>query len=132
MSEVELERLEHKILPIAWLGFNHDTYTYAIASFTHYLLTRGWTSDQLDDLKIGIAPDRDHVYCQAILQSWFFFGFLEAVFQQKLLTRDYAFNTTAGSLLKTTKLRDIIKLYIKSFNQTKEEECKMQGQRLPS
>ncbi|MCJ1379162.1 hypothetical protein MMC17_002262 [Xylographa soralifera] len=132
MSEVELERVEHKIPPIPWLGFDHDTCTYDIASFTNYPLIRGWTPDQLDDLKSGKAPSRDYVSCQVMLQSWFFFGFLEGVFQQKLLTRDYVFNTPAGPLLKTTKLRNVIRLYVKSFNKAKEEERKVQGQRLHS
>ncbi|MCJ1388531.1 hypothetical protein MMC18_001378 [Xylographa bjoerkii] len=111
ISEVELKRVEHKIPPIPWLGFDHDTNTYGIASFTDYPLIRGWTPDQLDDLKNGKAPDRDYDSCQAMLQSWFFFGFLEAVFQQKLFTADYVIKTPAGPLLKTAKLREVIKIY---------------------
>lgn len=109
MSSEEVESLRDRIPPIPWLDSSHiDNRQYGLVPFSEYPLVRGWSQNQVNELKAGGAPDPDFVACLAMLQRWMVFGFLEAAYQRRFLISDYVFSTPRGKVLRTTKLREVL------------------------
>ena len=115
-------RYKHRIKTIRWLGFNHDTsQQYPVVPLDQYPLSRGWSEESLKELRSVKKPLEDP-RALAMLQSWFFFGLIEAIFDRHISTKDYIVGSPEGLLVDTTKLRNILIEYRPFLEAGKEPE----------
>ena len=108
LSEPERQKYVDALPKFAWHGFDHDTNQHEVGKFIDYPLIRGWRKDQIDAIWAGRASDRHHSECLAMLQSWFIFGFLEAVFRNRISLVDYLEAGGHGPTLNTAGLRGLL------------------------
>ncbi|MCJ1243007.1 hypothetical protein MMC30_000203 [Trapelia coarctata] len=108
-SPEEAKSLRDRIPSIPWLKLpDIDNRRYRLVSFIEYPLVRGWSQNQVDEIKSGKAPDLDFQACLAMLQRWMVFGFLEAAYQRPFPISDYVFSSPRGEVVRTTKLREVL------------------------
>ena len=98
----ELEEFSSRLQRTKWLGFDHDsTKEYAICKMQEYPLVHGWTDKQLSSLFEANQFDMKDL---SMLQSWLFFGALEACFNSlRFSTAEYVRN----GFINTAALRKI-------------------------
>jgi hypothetical protein len=94
VDPAELEKIKASIPKTPWLGFDHDkTQEYRLVPFEEYPLQRGWTAEQLHNLRLGGFKHTDPASALAMLQSWLFFGLLESAFQERFPSRSFVLET---------------------------------------
>ena len=100
----ELQLYSDRLPKLAWFAFDHDT-EHEIVDFLEYPISRGWTPTQVNAIWTGTVSERPHTECLAMTQSWFVFGFLEAVFCDHVALSEYVKDEPDGLVLNTAGLR---------------------------
>lgn len=116
-----LARYGNQIEAIPWLGFDHDgTRPFKklngppVQEFLAYPSQRGFKSWSRGDIPFPTLHDDATL---AMLQSWFFFGLWESVFQQRLAVNDYVFDCGGHKVLRTPALRRRVHLLVEDTSQ---------------
>src|SRR4051794_7890959 len=95
----ELENLKGSVFYTRWLGFDHDeTKEYPLVAFEEYPLQRGWSREQVKNLRLGDYIDTNPTDALAMIQSWLFFGLIESIFQQRFPSSRFLVDVTTTGL----------------------------------
>jgi len=106
LQESVFERYEKTIRPIPWYNFDHDrNRQYEVVSVEQYPILRGWTEEQVKQLKSHSLSDASAI---PMLQSMLSFGVWEAIMGVNVASKDFLNETPYGVFFDTTNLRPIL------------------------
>ncbi|MCJ1249173.1 hypothetical protein MMC30_006396 [Trapelia coarctata] len=106
LQEAALESYGDTIKPIPWYGFDHDrTRQYEVVSVEEYPILRGWTEEQVRQIKDRPLSDPSTI---PMLQSMLSFGVWEAIMGVNVHSKDFLDVTPDGICFNTTKLRPVL------------------------
>jgi hypothetical protein len=110
LDEQDFKKYQHEIIPVPWLGFDHDSTTqYDVApDLESYAARRGWDESRLAPLRDSerlLEASREEL---AVLQSMLFFGIWEGALRKRLKSADFIVSTSDGPILRTTALRQAL------------------------
>ena len=87
---------------IPWLGFDHDETPHSLTTLEEYPISRGWTNNDLEELKLGKLNGRSSSDVMALIQSWLSFALLESTFGERFKTEVIVSTNTRGKRLINT------------------------------
>lgn len=124
LQEPTLETYRDSVKPIPWYNFDHDrTRLYQVVSVDEYPLLRGWTEEQIKQLKHNPLSDASAI---PMLQSMLSFGVWEAIMGYNIASKDFLDESPDGIYLNTTKLR-LVLLYLRQIIEAETHPQRLQS-----
>lgn len=111
MNPSERESRKEEILTVPWLGFEHNIANCNPVALVEYPLLRGWTTQEIQQLKDGELRHRHPNGVLAMVQSWMFLGLLEAFFEESFDSNDFIISGADGTAIDTSYLREFLDGY---------------------
>ncbi|KAL2429725.1 hypothetical protein ABEF95_003670 [Exophiala dermatitidis] len=117
LTREELEDYGVFIPEIPWLGYNHEPST-AADTFDDYALQRGWSPDELLDLKEGRLASLQKQGVKHFLQSWFSIGLWEAALGRSLEKDMFVVSaeTESGVKFSSKVLKSMVAELVRHFS----------------
>ncbi|KAI1503889.1 hypothetical protein F5X99DRAFT_416918 [Biscogniauxia marginata] len=119
---------EQPLVPIRWLGFDHER--YPVCSFTKYPTLRGWSPNTIQKLK---SSQVDATFCSEtlpMLQSWLFVGALEAISKRRQQVSDFLRIRHSQQVVSTRFLASFFETWKASLGTLSAQEKEEQAQEI--
>jgi len=106
LQESAFEKYGYTIKPIPWYGFDHDrTRRYEVVAVEEYPLRRGWTEEQVTQIKDHPLSDASAI---PMLQSMLSFGVWEAIMGVNVASKDFLDEAPDGTYFNSTRIRPVL------------------------
>ncbi|EXJ84225.1 hypothetical protein A1O3_04892 [Capronia epimyces CBS 606.96] len=121
LSKEDVKEYDAFIPAIPWLGYDHKP-SETVGTFDDYALQRGWTPDNLLDLKEGRLQVIQQNSVKPFLQSWFSIGLWEAALGRGLEKDDFIAWRDSKAMFSSEKLKPMVRDLVEYFIHAAEDD----------